>query len=278
MDHSGMITDIQRFSLHDGPGIRTSVFLKGCNMNCAWCHNPETISPESEVLVDPEKCISCGKCEEGCFSGARRIVGKRYTVDELMAEILQDKEYYGDDGGVTITGGEPACQFYFTEAVLKACFEAGISRVIETNLYYDETILKRLISLCDIIYCDFKVWGEEAHKRWTGASNRQVLGNLETLSFLGTPFAVRTTVVSGVNDSCGEIGMIAGFLSGLENILFYELLSYNPLGLSKKLEGKEERMEFKRIDKEKMMSLAQCAGRTGLPVRVDGVEYREETR
>ncbi len=128
----GVITDIQRFSLHDGPGIRTSVFFKGCNLNCAWCHNPETISFAPEVIVDPEKCIGCGKCDEGCYSGARREVGRRFSAEELMTEILQDKDYYGKTGGVTLTGGEVTCQPEFAYEILKQCQSAGIGRAIET--------------------------------------------------------------------------------------------------------------------------------------------------
>ena len=272
MELTGLITDIQRFSLHDGPGIRTSVFLKGCNLDCLWCHNPEAISFEPDVLIDSEKCISCGKCEEGCFSGARRIAGRRYTIDELMAEILQDKDYYGKDGGVTLTGGEPACQPDFTAGVLDACKKAGIGRVLETNLCYEESLLKRLAALCDIVYCDLKIWDEAAHLSLTGESNRQVKQNLKVLSDLGASFAVRTTIVPGLNDTREEIESIAGFLSGLPGILFYELLSYNPLGLSKKLEGKDERRAFSRIDKENMLVFAGYARETGLRVRVDGVE------
>ena len=272
MDLYGTVTDIQRFCLHDGPGIRTSVFFKGCNIDCAWCHNPETISMEPEVIVDPEKCIGCGMCAEECFSGARRGAGRRYSVEELIGEILQDREYYGASGGVTLTGGEPACQVDFACAVLEACRKEGIGRAIETNLCYEKSVLARLAKLCDVVMCDLKIWDEDAHKKWVGISNRQVKENIKYLSSLGVSFAVRTTVVLGINDTENEIENIAGFLSDLPNLMFYELLSYNPLGLSKRIEGKAARLAFECPAKEIMLALANQARKKVSFVRMDGVE------
>ena len=273
MERSGIITDIQRFSLHDGPGIRTSVFLKGCNMRCAWCHNPECISFESEVIVDSDKCIGCGKCEQGCFTGARRTVGKRYTVDELMAEIMQDAPFYGCDGGVTLTGGEPSCQLDFAVSVLEACKSIGIGRAIETNLCYSSETLRKLANLCDIVMCDFKLYDGAEHKEWTGVSNDLVIKNLEVLQSTGVPFIVRTTVIPGVNDNEQEIGSISRFLSRFTNLLAYELLSYHPLGVSKMLEGKQRQDVFERPTEAEMAHLAAVAKTTGVSVRLNGVEY-----
>ena len=272
MDFYGILTDIQRFSLHDGPGIRTSVFFKGCNLDCVWCHNPETIAFETEVLIDPDKCIGCGKCSDGCFSGARRTAGKRYTLEEVMLEISQDKSYYGEDGGVTLTGGEPACQLDFAAELLKICKQGGIGRAVETNLYYDESTLIRLASLCDVVMCDLKIWDESLHIKYTGAPNQQIKKNLKILSNLGVPFIVRTTVVPGINDTKEEISSIADFLSNLPNLLYYELLSYNSLGLSKRLEGKEPRSLFELPSKEMMRDLTKFVEKAGIPVRLDGVE------
>lgn len=109
----GLIADIQRASFHDGDGIRTTVFFKGCPLRCAWCHNPECISFERQTLYYPQKCIGCGKCDEGCFSGAKVVCGKEYNSEELLCEILQDAVYYGDNGGVTFSGGEPMAQKIF---------------------------------------------------------------------------------------------------------------------------------------------------------------------
>ena len=266
----GIITDIQRFCLHDGPGIRTTVFFKGCNLDCAWCHNPETIAFEPEIMIDSQKCIACGYCEDDCFSGARRTVGKPYTVNELMAEIEQDRSYYGAEGGITLTGGELACQADFACAVLKQCRQTGIGRVIETNLCYDKAVLNTLAPLCDIVMCDLKIWDDETHKKWLGLSNQIVKENLMHLSDLAVPFAVRTAIIPGVNENPEDIKSIAGFLAALPHLLFYELLSYNPLGLSKELEGKQLRSTFKTLPKEDMLNLAKLAAKSGIPVRLDG--------
>jgi len=276
MDLYGMITDIQRFSLHDGPGIRTSVFFKGCNLDCVWCHNPETISFDPDIQLNPEKCIRCGYCSKGCFSGARRVVGKRYSLKELMTEVLQDKIFYGETGGVTLTGGEPACQADFAVAVLEACANEGIGRVIETNLHYDQKILKSLANLCDLVICDLKIWDEVNHKKWTGASNQRIKQNFEILNGIGIPFIVRTVIIPSINDTQAEIESIANFLSGFNNIQYYELLSYSPLGLSKTLEGKEGRMTFQQPSKKSMQELIKFTRKSGIPVRLDGIEVGAE--
>jgi len=189
-----------------------------------------------------------------------------------MTEVLLDKDYYGSDGGVTLTGGEPGCQPDFAAAVLLACKNAGIGRVIETNLCYDESTLKRLVSLCDIVYCDLKIFDEATHISGTCGANRQVKRNLELLDEYGIPFAVRTTVVSSINDTKEEIGSIASFVSGFSNLLFYELLSYSALGLSKNLEGKEARTKFPSVSKEKMIELIDLVRKRSIPVRLDGIE------
>jgi len=131
---TGVVADIQRFSLHDGPGIRTSVFMKGCNMRCAWCHNPETVAFEPEVLLAMENCIGCGKCDEGCFSGARVFCGREMSVEDVMVQVMLDVPYYKDTGGLTITGGEPACQTGFCLELIQRCRSEGIHTAVETNM------------------------------------------------------------------------------------------------------------------------------------------------
>ena len=138
-DMKALVTDIQRFSLHDGPGIRTTVFLKGCPLRCAWCHNPECISFEKETLFYPEKCIGCGKCAEGCYSGAKTLCGKEMSVKEVFTDILADRSFYGAEGGLTVSGGEPLAHAPFVGELVSLCKEAGIHTAIETSLYrFDE--------------------------------------------------------------------------------------------------------------------------------------------
>lgn len=168
----GLITEVQRFSVHDGPGIRTTVFFKGCPLRCAWCHNPECISPQPEELFYPEKCIGCGKCREGCFAGARVPCGRQIGQAELMRLILADRPYYGQDGGVTFSGGEPLLQADFLLPVLRDCRAAGISVALETSLYlWREDILRE----ADFLMADLKLWDSDRHRQYTGVGNEEIL-------------------------------------------------------------------------------------------------------
>ena len=269
----GFITEIQHSSVHDGPGIRTTVFLKGCNMHCAWCHNPETVYPGKEILHSPEKCIGCGRCEEGCFSGARVEVGREVTVEQVLAEALADKIYYGQDGGVTVTGGEPLMQAAFTEALLKACREAGISPAMETNLSMPKETVIACARLCDLVMCDLKLWDEVAHLRYTGLTNKRVKENLRAVSALGIPMVVRTPLMRDVNDRVEEIAAIADYIAELSGSITYELLTYHPLGVSKGASEHFKPERFERPARETVALLARTAREKGLSVRVDGVPF-----
>ena len=223
----GLVADIQRASLHDGDGIRTTVFLKGCPLNCRWCHNPECISFESQEMVYPEKCIGCGKCEEGCFSGAKVICGKEMTAEEVMCEVLEDKAYYINGGGLTISGGEPLAQKEFVKEIIALCKKNHINCAIETSLiYYDEEIFNSL----DFIMADFKIWDSDIHKLYTGVPNEEIKENFKKLNKLDIPIIARTPVIPGVEQG---IDKISDFLRSLSNIEKHELLPYHPLGIEK---------------------------------------------
>ena len=271
MDKKGLITEIQHGSVHDGPGIRTTIFMKGCNMRCHWCHNPETVHPKPEILWIEEKCIQCGRCSDGCFTGAKRLYGKEVTVDEVLEDILSDRMYYGSDGGMTLTGGEPLLQSTFALELLDVCRKHGIGTALETNLSLSFTVIKEAAELCDLIMCDLKFFDETLHKKYTGISNRKIMENITLLSELSLPVIVRTPVIQGLNDNEGEIGKIADFLSNLPNIEYYELLTYHPLGVSK---GKSEHfnpVRFEKPEKKTMKTLAETAARKGLKIKIDGV-------
>ena len=296
----GMITTVQRFSLHDGPGIRTTVFFKGCNMRCLWCHNPETIQAHPQLHVYPSKCINCGacvlvcptrarvmrdgrlvynrslctncgRCVNECFTGAIALSGKEVTVAEVMAEILQDKAYYSrSGGGVTLSGGEVLQQPEFAAALLTACRAEGIQTAIETNLNADFEVIGRLLPLLDLIMADLKLNDDDAHIKWTGVSNQQVIDNIRRLDQAGVPMILRTPIIPGVNDRDDEIQAIAQVVAPVKNLLYFELLNFNPLGGSKyaSLDMADTFAAARPLPAARMEELAAIARRAGLDVRI----------
>lgn len=272
---TGLVADLQRCSIHDGPGLRTTVFLKGCQLNCAWCHNPETISFSPEEMRYPEKCIGCGECESGCFSGARVICGKEMTVSEVMEEVLLDKPYYGKDGGVTVSGGEPLCQPSFTEAILLECRSRGIHTALESNLCLPAQKALPILAKADLLMADLKLWDPKLHEKWTGLSNEAVKENFMKASELGIPVILRTPVVSGINDSEHEIRAIARFASGLKTLRYYELLQYHPLGIGKAQALGRTQQRFPQPSKEDLSRLAAAAEDEGVTVYINNRVYRK---
>jgi pyruvate formate lyase activating enzyme len=235
-------------------------------MACKWCHNPETLSLAPQLMTYPErcifcfncahackhgatvtegfgaaarlafykeKCVDCGACADVCYTGARVMSGKEMSVDEVMAEVLQDTNYYrNSEGGITVSGGEATVQPEFTLAILEACKKAGIPTAIETNMYADWSVFERLIPALDLVMLDIKLFDDEAHRKWVGVGNGRVLENVKKIT-ARLPTIIRTPVIPGVNDSAEEIGKIASFVKDLDNVEYYELLLYNPLGESK---------------------------------------------
>lgn len=274
----GVITDIQRFSLNDGPGIRTTVFFKGCNMKCSWCHNPETISHRRELGFYPQKCIGCakcfsacpngahkldengthfidrdlcvgcGKCADVCFAEALVMCGCPKSVQEIMCEIIQDKEYYDySNGGVTLSGGEVLVQKEFAKSLVKTCKENGIHTAIESNIYFPFEEVEELLSEVDLIMCDLKIFDDDLHRKYTGVSNRLIKENLLKLDSLDVPVIVRTPLIPGATDTDENIGLISEYISSMKNLMRYELLNFNPLGAYK----------YDSIDKENAFKNAQ---------------------
>ena len=238
---SGIVTAIERASVHDGAGFRTTVFFKGCPLKCVWCHNPECIRFEPQVLHYPEKCIGCGMCDKGCFAGAKVLCGQSMTVEQIMEQIRQDKPYYREKGGVTFSGGEALCQPDVLMELVKQCKAEGINTAIETSLFiYHEEILKSL----DFVMADFKIWDDEKHIKYTGVSNSAIKENFKKLDELSVPFLVRTPLIPGITDNSENITNIREFVKDFKHVQGYELLDYNPLGETKSIALGYEPVKF----------------------------------
>jgi pyruvate formate lyase activating enzyme len=298
----GVITHIQRFSVHDGPGIRTTVFLKGCQMHCPWCHNPETYRPQPELQVFVQRCIGCGACVERCPEQARTIadgqlvfdrarcvacgrcagvcyaqslvlVGQTKTARQVVDEVLADRPFYrSSGGGVTISGGEPLRQPAFTRAILELCRQEGIHTAIETNLAWPWSRVARVAPAVDLFLVDLKLLDDAEHRTWTGVSNRHTLDNLRRLDAQQKPIVVRTPVMEGVNARPEQIAAIADWLAGLSHVLHYELLPYHPLGAGKyaALGLASPASRFPSPTAEQLEQLAAVARRPAFEVRVAG--------
>jgi pyruvate formate lyase activating enzyme len=245
MDARGRVFNIQRFSLHDGPGIRTTVFLQGCVLECFWCHNPEGRHAYQEVRYFPERCIACGACESACpnaahavegethtfmrekcegtgacvaacFPQALQMNGRTMTADDVMREVFADVPFYeSSGGGVTLSGGEPSLQSAFARAILSACKSAGLHTAIETCGECKWDSLEALLPFTDLVMMDIKLIPSGAHRDATGRGNERILANARQLALMEVPVIFRTPVVPGVNDTRKEITAIASFIGEL---------------------------------------------------------------
>ena len=269
---SGVVFDIQRYSIHDGPGIRTTVFLKGCPLTCYWCQNPESQSMEPEILFAKNNCTGCGRCVTACAAGAntvsgscaevdrqrckgsgrcaevcpndaRRIAGKIMTVSEVMREVLKDTKIYEvSKGGVTLSGGEATFQPDFALALLRECKSAGLHTTLETCGYTSWEVLQRLLQYIDFVLLDIKHMDAASHKRGTGQTNDIILANAKRIASC-KQMKVRVPLIPGFNDSQQAIREIALFVDSLPNPVEIDLLAYNNLG-----EGKYARLDKKGLN------------------------------
>lgn len=259
----GMVFDIQRLCVHDGPGIRTTVFLKGCSLRCFWCHNPESLERKPQLMLFEDRCIHCGRCAEACeqqahsFEGpihtfhrsrckgcglcaelcaAKALVmsGQNMSERQVLEEIVKDRSFYNKSGGgVTFSGGEPLLQIDFLEGLLRGCREQRIHTAIETAGNVDWECFARVMPYTDLFLYDVKVLDADQHQRVTGADNRRILENLKKLALQGAHICVRIPVIPGVNDSKEAIGAIAEFVRELPGTIKMELMPFHLMGRSK---------------------------------------------
>lgn len=254
------ITDIQRFCMHDGDGLRTTVFFKGCMLRCVWCHNPETQKQLSQLLyykqkcincgecavckngvhgfeethcVDYAKCIACGECAKRCPAGALEIAGQDIEVDEIVKRAMRDVDFYGDSGGVTLSGGEPMLQPKAAIELLKKLKENEVNTAVETCGYFDKQYLEEVVKYTDKFLWDIKDTDDTRHTEYTGVSNRKIIENLLLADSLGAKTVLRCIVVNGVNANEAHCRGIAEIYEGLTHCEGVELLPCHRFGLSK---------------------------------------------
>lgn len=281
----GRLFNIQRFSVHDGPGIRTTMFFKGCNLRCRWCHNPESWSPEPQIQYFGEKCAGCGdcmsvcshgvriengkrvgtdrcifcrKCEDACMNGALKFAGEEYTVQELVQLALRDMDYYiSSGGGVTVSGGEPLLQVPFIRELFQQLKTKGISTALDTAGNVDFERFEAVLPYTDLVLLDLKIMDETLHKEYTGVSNRRILENAETLMKLGQRMHIRVPMIAGVNDTMENARALRDFIGEKECVEEVRFLPYHDMGLSKAASVNVQMQTFAAPEKERLQKIRE---------------------
>ncbi|MBN2246621.1 MAG: glycyl-radical enzyme activating protein [Candidatus Aminicenantes bacterium] len=302
--HKAIVFDIKHYAIHDGPGIRTTVFFKGCPLNCVWCHNPEGIKPEPEiflrshlcaegcttclavcpqkalskpdnssVVIDRMKCDLCGSCESACSYGALEVVGKEMTVAEIMKEVEKDRIFFEESGGgVTLSGGEPLSNPAFLEPFLMQLKRKNIHVVADTSGFFNYEKSLSILENIDLFLFDLKIMDPLKHKEYTGQSNDLILENLKRISRSGKPVAARIPLIADINDSEKNIKETCEYLRKLDNIIRIHLLPYHRGGEAKhKRLGKAELLSgFKSPSEEKINAIKKIISEYGFSVRIGG--------
>ncbi len=299
---TGLVFDVQRFSLHDGPGIRTTVFLKGCPLSCRWCHNPEGMGTAPEILITPDRCIECGACvdacphglpsgvgsgwaaakelceacglcADACPTGARRLVGHQVSVEGLVDQVMRDRVFYAESGGgVTFSGGEPLRQAEFVLSCLEALKGLEIHTAVDTCGLVERDDLLRAAAIADLFLYDIKHADPATHAEWSGAPNGRILENLAALAAVHDEIWVRVPVVPGVNDDAVNLRQTAALAASLPGVRRVSLLPYHGLGEGKRQRAGASRTPFTAASPgaERMREITTIFEAAGLPTMIGG--------
>jgi len=302
---TGLVSDFQRFSIHDGPGIRTIVFLKGCPLHCAWCANPETMSMRPEIVLIPNNCIGCGKCydvcpnncfgdraervgslrrdscllpecgkcQHVCYANAINISGRYLSVADVMEVVLQDREFYQrTGGGVTFSGGEPFAQPDYLRELARTAKTLQLHTAIETCGYTNWNTISSVIDYLDYVLFDLKHMDPDRHLQGTGVTNRLILENLKRIDASGKPVRVRLPLIPGFNDSEENVRATVEFIAGFANLEALDILPYHRMGEPKwnQLDMEYQLRGVTPPDRERVGELAEIAREYGLEVTVGG--------
>lgn len=236
---NGNIFNVQRFCTSDGPGIRTTVFMKGCPLKCLWCHNPESQLKECEIMFYEDKCTHCGRCKSLdadflCPNDAKKICGKAVTSDEVLLEVMKDRRFYENSGGgISLSGGEPLFQFEFASELLQKAKKKNLHTVVETCGFADKDEMTRIAQFTDLFLFDFKEGDPELHKAYTGVDNALIIDNLYLLNELKKDVILRCPMIPGYNDGRESLDRICELANALESIIGIEIEPYHAFGEGK---------------------------------------------
>jgi len=292
------VFDIKKYAIHEGPGIRTAVFLKGCPLRCLWCCNPESQDRDLEVFfnqkncircvrcfevcphsaidqhggIDRKRCEKCGKCVNVCYTGAKKIIGKIMTVEDVMKEVLKDRIFFGDLGGVTLSGGEPLFQKSFALEILKRSKNIGMNTTLDTCGYAHYSEIRTILEYVDLLLYDMKTIDARNHKLLTGVSNKLILENLIKIDKENVPIWIRIPIVANYTDSVENIESILAFVRKLDSVRRICLLPYHNLGISKyrMLDRTYRLQSVGPCTTERLVLLKRIAESAGFEVTIGG--------